>query len=359
MKSIRIYFVLASLVIAGTLISACTGAIAASSWPGVSANQDDAFVAYSTMVMAARLTDAGLAWKFPADKPDNARHYYAPPVFAGNQLIVGDYLNTLHSLDVTSGAEKWKFEKAQGRWIGSPLVINNTILAPNADDSLYALDLNGNKLWSFATKGPLWSQPVSDGNNIYFTSLDHNLYALQLSNGSQLWKTDMGAAVLNSPTLSSDGVLYVGTLAKEMIAVDASSGKILKRYKTDGELWSSPVLNGSALNFGDRTGSVYALDAKTMAPLWKTSLGEGGAIYATGVVFGDGVVFVTENGQVISFGAKGEKLWTRTINGKLYSTPVVAGDKLIVPITPNAAGDKLLQAYDTKGNESWSFVPPK
>ena len=49
-------------------------------------------------------------------------------------------------------------------------------------------------------------------------------------------------------------------------------------------------------------------------------------------------------------------LWTRTINGKLYTTPVVSSDKIVVAVT---RGDALLQAYDLAGNPVWSFTPAR
>ena len=49
-------------------------------------------------------------------------------------------------------------------------------------------------------------------------------------------------------------------------------------------------------------------------------------------------------------------LWTRTLDGKLYTTPVVSSDKIVVAVTK---GQALLQAYDSAGNPVWSFTPAR
>jgi outer membrane protein assembly factor BamB len=39
---------------------------------------------------------------------------------------------------------------------------------------------------------------------------DHNVYAIN-PNGSQKWKFATGGAVFSSPTIGSDGTIYVGS----------------------------------------------------------------------------------------------------------------------------------------------------
>jgi hypothetical protein len=52
----------------------------------------------------------------------------------------------------------------------------------------------------------------------------------------------------------------------------------------------------------------------------------------------------------------GEKIWTHTIIGKVYSSTVVAEERLIFGVLE---GEKLLVAVDYKWNDLWSFAHPK
>ncbi|MDR3574029.1 MAG: PQQ-binding-like beta-propeller repeat protein [Anaerolineaceae bacterium] len=363
MKSIRT-FLLFVLVITSILLSACSGISAASSWPGVVASQDTAYVAYTPGVFAINLSDGSLAWRYPPDKADNTKQFFAPPTVAGNLIVAGDYANILYGLDAKKGTLTWSFTGATNRWIGGALFVNNLILAPNADNNLYALNLNGSLQWTFKNSvHALWSQPITDGKTVFVSSTDHNVYDLQISNGQKIWSTDVGGSILGSPTLNQDNsVLYVGTLGGQVVALDAASGKILWRFSAAGEIWGSPVFNKDVVYIGDRSNSVYAIDAKTGKSIWKVDVGSN--VIGSGAIAQDGVIFVTEGpttgtaaGQIydLSF-ANGQKLWSQTINGKLYTTPVTVGDKILIGVT---SGDNLLTELDAKGNKIWSYAVPK
>jgi len=355
MKSIRTFLSLV-LLITGILLSSCTGALSASSWPGIVANQDITYVSYTPGVFAIQLSNGSMAWRYPA-KADTTKQFFAPPAIADTLVVAGDYANNLYGLDAKTGTLKWTFTGATGRWIGGALVVNNLILAPNGDNSLYALNLNGDLQWKFSqSKHALWSQPVTDGKTVYLTSTDHSLYALQISSGQKIWSTDAGGSMLSSPALNQDNsVIYVGTLGGQVIALEAATGKVLWRFNTSGEIWGSPVYNNNVIYIGDRSDTVYAIDAKTGLSIWKVDVGSN--VIGSGAIAQDGVIYVTEGGQVDDIGfSSGQKLWTHTINGKLYTSPVIVGDKILIAIT---SGDNLLTVLDSKGNETWSFVVPK
>ena len=377
MKHFRI-FLFSSFILVGILLSSCTGGSLVTSYPGLSGGKDTVYLADGPYVMAVKVGDVTPIWKYPADKGDPNRPSYAAPGVTDTQVITGDYckpgpiLNptptcTLLSLDIQNGVQKWVYTLGKGKYIAGPLVVNDTILVPSADGNLYALTQNGAQRWIFKTNNSLWAQPASDGKNVYVASMDKNLYAVRISDGTQVWSTPLGAAVVGGPTLSSDGILYLGTMAKEMLAIDAATGKILQKFLTKGIVWSAPLLIDGVLYFGDNqsptAGTIYALDAKTLAPKWPP-LDISGPINASGVDFNDKLVFVTETGDVQAISFDGVKDPVKNImnkdnkkdKGKLNTTPVVVGDRLIIAIT---LGDSALAAFDFNGNQVWSFVSPK
>jgi len=345
-----------SVLVLSLLVTACSGA-APGSWPGLTVNQDSAFVAYASYVYSIKLSDGTLAWKYPA-AASAAQSFYAPPVLTpdGKQLLVGDYGTTLTSLDPTNGNMVWSFKDAKGRWIGSPLATVDTIYAPNADNSLYALDFQGKQKWKFTTKAALWAQPVTDGKVIYQASMDHFLYAIQPQDGKQIWATNLGAAIVISPLLDSNGILYVGSLGNEVLAVQASNGNILWRTATTGAVWSQIVLNNGTLYAGDLSGAIYAISADAGKILWQQE--PGGVITGSLAVIPNGLVYGTDTGVLAAIDFKGNPLWSKTFNGKLYTSPVLQSDRIYIAIT-GSTDNSLLVALDTSGNQKWSFVPPK
>lgn len=338
------------------LLSACTGNLTGSSWPGVSATDDTIYVANTNTVYAVRASDGQQIWKFPAKASQTM--YYAAPVVANGHILVGDYKNVLHALDVNTGSELWKFEGAGGRYIASPLVLDSTILAPNGDGTLYALDLNGNLLWKFETKRGLWSQPVSDGKMIYISSMDHQLYALSLT-GDLAWSVELGGSLVYPPTQSPDGVLYVTTIAHKLFSIDSSNGNILWEKGFEKGLWSQPAYHDGVLYIGDMNGSVFALSAADGANQWVHNLGQEAVkevVTGQPIIIADGVVVTTENGTVAAISFAGERLWTHVLSANLYTSPVIVGDNLAIGLTK---GDSFLILLNQNGQNVWSFTPSK
>lgn len=333
-------------------ISACSGSFSASGWPGVSGDENSVYVAYANQVYSLRIKDGSLNWRYP-EKVEAARTYYADPAINGSNVIVGDYKNTLSALNTQTGSVSWTFNKATNRYIGGALVVGDTVLAPNADYSLYALDLNGNLKWKFKTRHALWSTPVVRDDVVYLSSMDHYLYAINIKSGELIWEVDLGGAIVYSPSLNSD-MIFIATLANEVIAVNASNGSVVWKNTYEGGLWSKPVYSDGVVYYGDTAGKIFAVSATDGKLLWDYVMGE--MVSGAPVVMPTGVVFAGENGKLIALDFDGNILWTRSVTGKLYTGPVVVGQLLVLGIS---TGDEVLKAYDFDGNEIWKFTPEK
>ena len=172
--------------------------------------------------------------------------------------------------------------------------------------------------------------------------------------GQEIWKTDVGGALGYAPALNGEGVLFIGTLGNELIAFNKLDGSIEWRFPTKDAIWSKPLLNEEILYFGDISGNFYAVDAISGSLRW--SLENGGGIAGTPAVIQEGVVYGTESGEIIAVNFNGEKLWTKTVAGEIYTPPVVAGDSILIAITK---GEELLKAFSMNGNDLWSFSKPK
>ncbi len=352
MKKFRITFLL-PLLILGLFLSACTGQSTAI-WPGLETTPSTSYVAFGDGVFAVNNTSGALVWRFP-DKAQSGKNFYAPPALTSDgNIVVGDFSNTLYELN-QNGQQVWAFDKAKEGYLAGILATKDGIYAPNNDNSLYALTLQGALRWTFTTKAALWAQPVSDGETIYLGGMDHMLYALQASDGSKKWATNVGGAINNGPILSQDGVLYVGTLGSEVLAIKASNGTVLWRTPTDAGVWCKLALNNGNLVFGDISGKIYALNAADGKVIW-TVPNQGGLITGGAAVLPDGYVLATENSKVIKVDPNGKILWNQTISGKLYTMPAYTGNNILVA---EMSGDALMVSLDQSGKQVWSFVAPK
>jgi outer membrane protein assembly factor BamB len=355
MKYYKYILILAFITIALTL-SACSGRVLTStSWPGLTVDEDTAYLAYGQHVYAVNIDNGTEKWRYPVEPDIGVSFYTAPELTPDGQLIVGGYDGLLYSLNPTNGQLNWKYDGAEGRYIGSALSAEEYIYAPTADTSLYALDFTGNQIWSFGTDEALWAQPATDDKCecIYLSSMDHHLYAIDATTGRQLWKSDVSeGAIVGTPTYGEGGSLFIGTFGSEMVSLDAETGKIQWRTPTQDWIWSGPALDDNVLYFGDLTGYFYALDAATGNKIWSKE--PTSTIVGTPLVIDDSIIYTTEEDAVYAVDKNGNPLWSQVVAGKIYAPPVAAGDKIL--ITP-IEGDSLMVALTLDGNPVWSYTP--
>jgi outer membrane protein assembly factor BamB len=353
------YLVLTGLLLFLALVlSGCATGMSASGWPGMTADAKNAYIAGGSYVYAVNLQTGAQVWRFP-DKASPANPFEATPALTSDgQLIVGGYDKKLYSLNPQTGQSIWQFTDARDRWIGGALVTDTMIYAPNADYRLYAFNLQGKLQWSFEADQSIWGKPVSDGSNVYFGSLGRKVYAVNARTGRQVWMGKVDGAVLGSPVLGTDNTLYIGSYGGTIYGfntADGSARELTTSSKTNSNwIWSGPALGGNTLYYGDGNGSLYACPVSGTDQPWNQSLN--GAITSTPLVNADKIVVGTEAGNVYFIDRTVKNLIPVSVSGKVYSSPVAAGDLILIAPT---GGDATLVAFDQNGVVKWSFIPAK
>lgn len=353
-----------TIVIIAIILSACSGsATTATSWPGLTVDDQYAYVTYQTQVYAVNLENGLEKWRYPQEPNNNINFYADPSLSNDGQLIVGGYDSILYNLNAESGVENmgnWPFTQAKNRYIASALVAGGNIFAPAADQNLYALDLNGQLQWIFTAEGESWAQPISDVNCecIYLTSMDHTVYAIDPQDGSQIWRSPkLNGAIVGTPAYGENGVLYVGTFGAKLFALNAKDGSILWEFPTEGWIWSGPALVDGILYFGDLEGYFYAVDAKNGSEIWQrqlTSNQQDNNIVGSPLLLQDTIYITSEEGYLYKLDTSGNQIWKKEVGGKIYTSPKTSnGLILVAPVQT----DELLVAYDEAGNEQWKFIP--
>ena len=335
--------------------SGCGGSsqIAATSWPGLTTDGEVVYLAFGSHVFAINASNGGEQWRFPQEADRNISFYAAPALGGDGQLIVGGYNNVLYSLNPETGQPNaWTFTGSRNRFIGSPLATDEFILAPSADNHLYAIDFSGALVWDFLTGEPLWTQPAADGETAYLVSLDHHLYAVDLQTGAQNWDVDLGGAVIGAP-LVANGLVYAGSFGKTLTAYDAQTGEEKWSFPTSNWVWAGPTIDGETLYFSDIDGTFYAVDAASGTQTW--SFAADGGIYSSPLVVDGKIYFATENGTIYAFSTDGEEqLWSQKVVGKIYTSPILVKNLVLVAVMES---EKLLIAYDENGIERWNYTP--
>jgi outer membrane protein assembly factor BamB len=343
------------LIVLAAAISACSGSrVGSSSWPGLAVSDNAAFVAYNQSVYAVDLASGQQLWQFTPPEQDKGATFYASPALtdSGN-LIVSSYSGVVYALKATTGGIVWRQAVSDARLVGGPAVAGDLVLVPSADHNLYALKLDsGVQVWSFSTEEPLWSEPLVLGDKVYISGLDHKVYALDLKSGSQIWSTELKGAMADRPS-SLDSLILTGTFANQVVALNAGDGRIAWTLQTDGWVWGDPAVQDGVAYFGDVNGTFYAVDSQGHV-VWQNYLD--GDVTASPTIENGSVYFVTAVGQVFARNAADNTpVWQQPLSGQLLTDPVVTGESLLVA---SLDGDNLLTAFDaTSGAVRWAFQP--
>lgn len=358
-----------TILLGAVLLSACAGggAIRGTSWPGLAADENAAYLADGASVYAVNLQDGKQLWQYPGARNAKLAFYAAPVVTSDGLVIVGsagaDYsLIALNPKDIDPNTkaprETWKFTGAKDRWMAAPLVVGNKLFAANSDGNLYVLDLQDGQAVKEATivklGGRLWSQPTTDGKRVYVTSLDHFLAAVDINTYEVVWHADLGGAVPGSAVLGADGMLYVGSLDAQLEKFDPATGNREPVMKAENWVWSTPSVDGDTLYFSDVAGNFYSFNVSTGGLNWNPVQPDG-PITASPLVQKDHILLATESGSVFAVGRDGKVLWNVEVGGKIYTTPVAAGDLILVAPLET---EFYLTALDQNGRQSWKFPPP-
>lgn len=195
------------------------------------------------------------------------------PIVSENTLYVdiGDNDHVVYALDALSGIQKWNYTTNSST--GSMYVVaGDTIYISCASGTVYTLNaLTGNKMWSYITEGPIGWNPIVLGNILYVASggsTDGNVYALDTSTGSLIWKRNVGTywyyLAVGKDTvyiIEKDGNVY---------ALDALTGAEIWDYQVAGYGWliiGQYIYIFSTYSSGSSSMStIYALDQTNVAP---------------------------------------------------------------------------------------------
>lgn len=380
-KRPRLQPVILVLIVASFLLAACGAQLADQNWPGMSASDDVAYVAYGQGVVAVNISERQPLWSFPEEEAPGL-NFFAAPSIGAEQIVLGDYGEsggffspvatvTIYALENSGAsaeqpAQLWtRDDVATDRIIASPTQTASQLFVGTADNRLLALDAdNGELQWEFETGHSIWAKPVYHEGVLYVASLDNVLYALRADSGDEVWRMELGGSIASSPTLV-DGVLYVPSFDRMIHALDAADGEELWNAPAEDWVWGSPAVGNGAVYYGDVAGKFYAVDARTGESLWTRSVQgaiQSSPLYVDGVLYvGSGDVEGEEEeraGQVLALNADdGSEVWRRQTPAPVFTSPVTVGNHLVVAFLDEAVLQLLVYEIDS-GNLTWEYSPP-
>lgn len=268
-----------------------------------------------------------LKWKF---KTDGAIHS-SPGIFE-NIIYFGSFDGNYYAVNIQNGKLIWKFKTGGEHWLGeigmwgmkpetqymedlwdfylsSPVVYKDkktaTVLFGSSDGNIYSVNAKtGNLEWKFKTNGPVHGTPVIDKEKIYIGGWDASLYALDIQTGKEIWRFATGTQTafkgIQSSVAVADGKVYFGTRDPFFFALDAETGKLIWKYNAESSwILSSAVIKDNTVYVGTSdTFALLALDAKTGTEKYRFKAN--GYIYSSPVIAGNSIYFGDFTGNFFS-----------------------------------------------------------
>jgi outer membrane protein assembly factor BamB/tetratricopeptide (TPR) repeat protein len=204
-----------------------------------------------------------IVWKY--ETGDQVR---SCPVHRENVIYAGSDDKKVHAVGDGTGSPIWEFKtrhyiKGKVAFYTDPGTGKVLLIIGSGDGTVYALDTTpqlaegqDRKLWSCKTQGDISSSPRVDGDLVYVTSGDGNLYCLEAASGKVKWTFTTEGAIRSSPIIV-DGVVYFGSCDQHFYAVSADEGKPLWKYKTQGEILGGACVSGKYILVGSTDLKIY------------------------------------------------------------------------------------------------------
>ena len=319
------------------------------------------------------------------------------PVWFDGKVIFGSDDGSVYAVDASSGRQTWQF-KTGGPVPSTPAIANGNVYMASYDGKVYALDaVSGELRWKFATEGErrfearglhgmqprqqtfadpfdvFLSSPTVVGTSVYVGSGDGHVYALDAATGALRWKFRTDDVVHASPAIA-DGVVYVGSWDGRLYAIDAQTGAERWRFQAGVDplmhnqqgFQSSPAVVDGVVYVGCRDANLYALDAKTGQERWRFATGLSWVVGSPAVRDGR-VIFATSDSSLyhVVDAVTGKPVLQQQAKAYLFSSPTIAGDVVLIGVLNGTleardfATGALLWDYSTdasRANQGWALT---
>jgi outer membrane protein assembly factor BamB len=295
------------------LLAGCTRGIESESsgW-NPPASQDGAVYVGTKQGQVKAYIDNGFegvreSWTFPPPQTQaDLGGVFNTPLIVGDFVYVSAQSGFLYAINRETGTMAdggWQRPQGQPEEL-EPLIagpaydpVNDLILAPSEDGRLHAYTAkSGDQAWNpFRTGAAIWSTPAVDDGIGYFGSHDHNIYAVTLNDGKELWHYETGGVVAGKP-LVFDGKVIAGSFDKSLYAISVEDGSLEWTFEADNWFWAGAVTDGSTIFAPNMNGSIYALDRNGNL-LWQHDIGS--SLVSSPVLVPSGLVVAGKEGKLV------------------------------------------------------------
>lgn len=259
----------------------------------------------------------------------------ASPAIAGGRVFVGSNDGYFRALNLRDGKELWKIKGQEKFPTGAVIVsqpgVGEVVLVNGYDGSTRCLNpADGSERWTYPSADYINGSPaVLDGGLVAFGGCDAHVHVIRLTDGGLLRKIPTDAQIVRS--MAGAGTWAYGiNHADQLVAADTGTQALAWVYQNDdGQLLTSPGLDGQHVYVGSRDKHLHAVARSNGKPVWKFKTG--GRVETPPLVFDDAVVIGSADGRLYAVDATGgDAVWRLDLGEAIAVAPVYAAERIIV-----------------------------
>jgi outer membrane protein assembly factor BamB len=315
-------------------------------------------------------------WTFDAKAP-----LWPGTTYVGGLVYAGAEDGTLHALEAATGKERWTFNAGgaiRTRAVPGPA---DAVYFQSDNGTLYALDAKtGTMRWHVTVNDtPVVRLPPSepksrfdrfgsdvavDGGRLYVGTHEGRVLCLDAEGGRKVWEFRSGDSVLAAPSLA-DGRVFFGSYDGSVYALDAKTGAQLWKLDTGKPVVSTPAVAGDRIVVGSRSYDLFGIEAATGKVAWQRYIWS--SWVESSAVVRDGVAYVgsSDAAALYAFDARtGEPVWKTDVWGWAWGQPAVTANRVYMPTSalggypvPHRGG--IFAVDRATGKPVWRFAQPE
>ena len=217
-------------------------------------------------------------------------------------IVVGSYDYYLHCIDPRTGKEIWKIE-TENYVNGTPSIQDGKIVFGGCDGMIRVVDpLTGNQKDTIDIGVYIAASPALSGDMAYFGDYDGTIFGLNIRSKKMVWEipgNEQSGSILAVPAVGNNFVV-IGNEDKYLYCYNASNGKLIWKYRTNGRIVGSAVVTQTKVLFTSMDGTVNILGLTDGKKIW--SFNAGTPVSSSPAVTEGKFYILTEDGRVLAFG---------------------------------------------------------
>ena len=209
---------------------------------------------------------------FPKDGQNGPYSGFSSPVVVDGMILHA--WESIQAFDLATGERQWVVTDT-GRIYGTPVVADGKIIFAGGS-KLFALDYQGQHIWTAEIGAECAARLTTDGQKIYLGDQNGWCHAFKVADGQEVWKFRTDKPVRAKPQFYLGLVIFC-SFDGSINALDRNNGGVRWRIFTRKMIFADPAISGNNLYVVDSAGMLRNYEASTGICQYETRLPDWGS----------------------------------------------------------------------------------